>query len=246
MKDLWAGVRLEAPSEDPSLLSTDGIVQLAIGKRKLIRGVDVIRDVAPCSAGLAEADVEGRATSADQREGAVEDDPSALVLVETQVDERTHVPTALRGARKHGEGSVIVLPTVVPIGLSTSLVCDPERICRTGIVMTLVLEEGDQISHASVAQADDDGILAAVQQFVDLARLKAGAEHADLSRARGQSHADRARPERPGIVRHRHSRALLVRAHGQRRKEAVGERDLIIGTDRRIIRSRSPTASFRR
>ena len=106
--------------------------------------------------------------------------------------------------------------------------------------MTLVLEEGDQISHASVAQADDDGILAAVQQFVDLARLKAGAEHADLSRARGQSHAVRARPERPGIVRHGHSRVLLVRAHGQRRKEAVGERDLIIGTDRRITCVREP------
>src|SRR2546427_3394596 len=129
MKDLWAGVRLEAPSEDPSLLSTDGIVQLAIGKWKLIRGVDVIRDVAPRPAGLAEANVEGRATPADQREGAVEDDPSALVLVESQVDERTHVTTALRGARKHGEGSVIVSPTiipiviliVVPIGLSTSL-----------------------------------------------------------------------------------------------------------------------------
>src|SRR5439155_25957227 len=165
MKDPWAGVRLEAPSEDPSLLSTDGIVQLAIGKRELIRGVDVIRDVAPRPPGLAEANVEGRATPADQREGAVEDDLSVLVLVESQVDECPHVATALRGARKDSEGSAavsLVIPIVVPIGLLTWPVCDPEGICGTGIVMTLVLEEGDQISHASVAQADDDGIFPAV------------------------------------------------------------------------------------
>src|SRR5207249_10962625 len=106
MKDLWAGVRLEAPSEDPSLLSTDGIVQLAIGKWKLIRGVDVIRDVATRPAGLAEANVEGRATPADQREGAIEDDPSALALVESQGGEHTHGPTALRCASKRRDGSV--------------------------------------------------------------------------------------------------------------------------------------------
>ena len=107
----------------------------------------MIGDVPPRPARLAEANVEGRASAADEREGAVEDDPIALVLIESQVDKRPHVSAALGGAREDGENApmplllLLLVASILPVRPATVVVFDPQRIRGAGVIMARVFEE---------------------------------------------------------------------------------------------------------
>src|SRR5262245_8999743 len=66
VENLGARVRLAASIEDAGLCARDRIVEGSVRERELIRGIDMVRDMPPGPAGLAEADVERRAAAADQ------------------------------------------------------------------------------------------------------------------------------------------------------------------------------------
>src|SRR6266849_1920451 len=74
VEDLRTRFRLEATPQYAVGLPCDRIVRLAIGERELIRGIEMIGNVAPRATGLTEADVERGASAADEGEGSVEDD----------------------------------------------------------------------------------------------------------------------------------------------------------------------------
>src|SRR5437879_2316533 len=96
--DLRTGAVFQATVEQALRAAGERVVHAAVGEREFSAGIHAVGGLGNGATGLAEAYVQRHETPAYVREGAVEHDSAALVAIEAEMDQRTYIAPALRGA----------------------------------------------------------------------------------------------------------------------------------------------------
>lgn len=196
VEDLRAVPGCLAAGQDSVGLAAHRVGQDTVGEGEVVARHRVLFVLARVVAGHREGDVElGQPGTRHDRKDALEDDTPLQVLVESLVEPVAEEPAALGDAHPHRHLDVT-----------------GQGVRGSGLVLSLVAEEGDDVARPGEADPHDDRILGRIDELVDRSAVEAG-RPVDADLVLGQV--------RPAQVGRRPARIPRVLAHGQRCRRRV-------------------------